>query len=327
MIVMISAKLRHFFILLFACCWIGRVAGAPISAKQSSPTVIIAMNEWASQRVLSKAVGSMISGMGDQVEYQDISVAHQWGALRQGFVHIQVEVWQSSVTDVLMKALADNWFDDLGLHDATGREDWWFPSYVLQSCPDLPDWRALNQCLEVFSEKKRRGVGVYRTGPWNPHDADLIRALKLRYRIERYAETRPLWVALKQAVEKEEPILLLNWTPNWTDVRVKGQFVEFPEYDQACELDAAWGINKDMTYDCGKPRQSQLKKVAWSGLAEHSFCAHQLVKNIQFTSDMIANASALMVADGHDENKAAQLWLKMYAHEAQQWMPKACPAP
>ncbi|OUL56165.1 ABC transporter substrate-binding protein [Pseudoalteromonas ulvae] len=322
-----SAKVISVCFMLYAISWISGVFAGATPAKKAPSTVIIAMNEWASQRVLSKAIGLMISGMGEQVEYQDISVAHQWGALRQGFVHIQVEVWQSSVTDVLVKALADKWFDDLGLHNAKGREDWWFPAYVLKLCPDLPDWRALNQCIEVFADAARADEGVYRTGPWNPHDADLIRALKLQYRIERYSGSQPLWQALKAAVTKQEPILLLNWTPNWTDVRVQGQFVEFPEYEPACELVEAWGLNKNMAYDCGKPRQSQLKKVAWSGLKKQSLCAYQLVQNMQFSSEMIANASALVVADGHAENKAAQLWLAMYANEAQQWIPKTCLAP
>jgi glycine betaine/proline transport system substrate-binding protein len=51
--------------------------------------VVIPLNNWTSQRVLSKVVGTLIQQLGEKVEYQNISAADQWGALRKGLVHLK----------------------------------------------------------------------------------------------------------------------------------------------------------------------------------------------------------------------------------------------
>lgn len=290
------------------------------------PPVVIAVNEWASQRVLSQAVGALIQQLGYPVEYQDISVEDQWGALRQGIVHVQIEVWQSSLTDVLVKGLAKGWFEDLGNHDAIGREEWWVPEYVLALCPDLPNWQALNRCAALFSTEKNPKQGVFFTGPWNVRHAELIRALNLNFRIDRLPSATPLWQKLKQAVEKNKPIVLLNWTPNWTDLYVKGQFIEFPTYEPDCELRPSWGVNSMMTHDCASPAASQIKKVVWTGTERTWPCVYQLLKNIHFSHEMIAKASALKEVDQQSEAQAAQLWLKHYQLQVAAWMSLGCTA-
>ncbi|ATC96298.1 ABC transporter substrate-binding protein [Pseudoalteromonas tunicata] len=300
------------------------VAGQIIQAQK--PVVVIAVNEWASQRVLSQAVGTLIKQLGYPVEYQDISVEDQWGALRQGIVHIQVEVWQSSVTDVLVKGLAKRWFEDLGNHDAIGREEWWVPEYVLELCPQLPDWQALNQCASLFASENNPKQGLFFTGPWNARHAELIRALNLDFRIKRLSSAMPLWQKLNYAVENKKPIVLLNWTPNWTDLYVKGQFIKFPQYEPECELNPNWGINNNMTHDCGSPEVSQIKKIAWPGLEQTSPCAYQLLKNIQFSHEMIAKASALKEVEQYSEAQAAQLWLSYYHQQVVTWLPVGCTA-
>lgn len=45
-------------------------------------------------------------------------------------------------------------------------------------------------------------------------------------------------------------------------MRIKGKFVEFPEYEEACELDPTWGQNKKMLHDCGNTKSTLLKKAA-----------------------------------------------------------------
>ncbi len=62
----------------------------------------------------------------------------------------QIEVWEGSQRDSFEKALAEGAVD-YGAHDAITREDWWYPKYVKDVCPGLPDWKALDACAAKFA--------------------------------------------------------------------------------------------------------------------------------------------------------------------------------
>ena len=286
--------------------------------------VVIPLNNWSSQRVLSIVTGNLIEQMGEQVRYQNINASDQWGALRKGIIHLQVEVWQPSMAKAFTEMVNNHFIVDLGSHSAVVIEDWWYPEYVEKQCPDLPNWQALNNCANLFASEENPLQGIYYSGPWNYSDADLIRALDLNFTIKRLANDKSLWRQLQSAMAQQQAIIMLNWSPNWTDIRVPGKFVEFPKYAAACELDPSWGLNKNLAKDCGNPANGWLKKAAWTGLEKTWPCIYQLMKRVNFTNEMIAEASALVIADGLSEEKAAQLWMKKYQKSTAAWLDFTC---
>ncbi len=291
----------------------------------SKESITLPLNNWASQRVLTYVIGDLIEQQFNHtVNYQEIGAYDQWGALRKGIVHIQIEVWQQSMGAEFSRMLAQQHIHDLGSHSAVVREEWWYPDYVEQKCAGLPNWQALNECAYLFSELPLSGKGIYYTGPWEYHDADLIRALDLDFTIERLSNEKALWHKLQQSVAEKRAIMLLNWSPNWTDVRMKGKFVEFPHFEQACESNPKWGINPYLVHDCGNLKQGWLKKVAWPGLKSKWPCVHQFIRQVDFTKDMIAEASALVIADGFDERQAANIWLEKYRKQVSDWLNTQC---
>jgi glycine betaine/proline transport system substrate-binding protein len=213
---------------------------------------------------------------------------------------------------------------DLGDHSAVGKEDWWYPDYVEEFCPGLPDWRAMNSCAEIFSTATSNNKGVYYAGPWDYGDGDIIRALELNFTIHRFKNATEVWQKLTQAIEDKQPIMLLNWTPNWTDTRVKGKFVTFPKYQPECEIDPSWGLNQHLLKDCANPSNGWLKKVVWPGLEKYSPCVFKLIRNIDLTTKMISDASALVIIDGYNEEDAAKMWLKKHHKSVEQWSTFSC---
>lgn len=286
--------------------------------------ILIPLNKWASQRVISIAIGQLIEEMNLPVEYLDISVGDQWGALQRGAVHFQIETWQPSTAKSFNKLVSNNAIVDMGTHKAVVIEDWWYPKYVEKYCPELPSWQALNKCKFLFANQSSPNKGVYYAGPWDYDDGDIIRALHLDFVIERLPDEHALWEKLNSAVAKKLPILLLNWSPNWTDKQIDGRFIQFPAYTPECELDPSWGLNKNLVKDCGNPRHGWLKKAAWPGLKEKSPCVYQLIKNISLTNIMISDASGLVVIDGYSESDAAAIWTKKYRNQLKQWQVNAC---
>ena len=287
--------------------------------------IVLPVNHWASQKLLIKIVGNKIEQLGYKVDYLPMNSTLELGALRKGFIHFQVELWQSHDDGPFMKAVSKGYVEDMGLHRAIGREDWWYPSYVKELCPGLPKWQALKKCSAIFSRQGSGSKGVYFTGPWNYRDAELIRALELNFTIERLDNAQQLWQELRAAEKNIKPIILLNWQPNWVDVRIKGDFIEFPDFEKSCEQDPSWGVNKEMTFDCGNPKVTLIKKAAWPGLKNRWPCVYQLLKKVNLTTEMIAEASALNSVDKNNEQQAITAWLAKFSDQSQDWLSFTCP--
>lgn len=147
-------------------------------ATDKKPIKILS-NNWTSQAVLSRISGKIFNSLGCPVTFYNSSVDEQWGALAHGYADIQLEVWQGTMTDQYNRLIQNGSIVDAGSHLAVTREDWWYPNYVEELCPGLPNWEALKACSELFSRPDSSGSGVYFSGPWEKPDEAKIRALEL----------------------------------------------------------------------------------------------------------------------------------------------------
>jgi hypothetical protein len=68
----------------------------PVVILDDNRPAVIALNDWASQRVLSWVIGRLLTEMKVPVVYQDIKVDDQWGAFRLALLDVQVELWQGT---------------------------------------------------------------------------------------------------------------------------------------------------------------------------------------------------------------------------------------
>lgn len=291
---------------------------------RSKDPIRVITNDWTSQIVMAHIAGMIFKKLGYQVIYSSIDTDNQWGALSRGRAHVQVEVWEGSMSEMFYRLIQLNRIIDAGNHDAKTREDWWYPAYVEELCPELPDWRALNECAHLFSDNTSQDHGIYLAGPWEKPEAARIRALGLKFRVKHLLNADELWSYLIQAVSVKKPILMFNWTPNWVEARHPGKFVEFPEYAPACETDPKWGHNPLFLYDCGNPKNGWLKKVAWSGMPEKWPCAYSTLRNINFSNQMISHVAARVDVDDLTHQTAAKEWVENHKDLWQSWIPEEC---
>lgn len=316
---------KHYPLLICLCLTLGLSLGSSHArARQSSDKVAIALNDWASQRVLSRVFGLLLEHMGVENQFYEVKVEDQWGAFGKGLVDIQVEVWQAGNGRKLQSFVNKGLVVDAGDHIATAREEWWYPQYVKPMCPGLPQWQALQKCAHLFANDKSLGKGMYYTGPWNTNEGLRIRALELNFVIKRLENDMALWLVLSRAMQAQEPIIMLNWTPNWTDTRIRGEFVEFPPFSEECITDPSWGLNQKLPNDCGNPKDGWVKKLASTRLKTEFPCAYRALQKIQFTTTMMAEAAALVISDKHSEAEAAQHWIKMYELQWLSWLAQGC---
>jgi len=283
----------------------------------------LVMNNWVTQNVVTLITAELLSKKGFTPAFVDSTSADQWYLFQRNEADIQMEVWQGTMEADFSIYKARGVIIDAGNHDASTREEWWYPDYVEELCPGLPDWKALRACSEIFSTEFSP-KGVYYAGPWEKYDHIRVQALKLDFKVIELPTEGDLWDRLYKAVNAKEPIVLFNWTPNWVEREFDGRFVEFPEYDEECESNPAWGVNKDWTWDCGNPKGGWLKKVVRTGYAEQNPCAFELIQRITFTGQALSRLAWLVEVYQYSPYNAASKWLEWNEKLWQKWLDYEC---
>ncbi len=289
----------------------------PTPASAGKPFKILTL-DWTSQIVLSHIFGRLLEKQGHQVEYINKASDSQWFMLGSELANLQVEIWEGSMAERFNDLRQRGLLIDAGNHAAQTREEWWYPEYVEEKCPGLPDWSALNACAELFAEGNDRGR--YYTGPWEKPDRARIRALQLDFSVITLKDSDALRQQLQKAVANKQPIMIFNWTPNWIEAVYPGKFIEFPVYTKACETDKSWGINKALNWDCGNPKNGWLKKAVSRHVPEQWPCAYELIRQISFTNEHISKAAALVEVDNLSVTEAADAWLQQHPDIWQPWL-------
>ncbi len=252
-----------------------------------------------------------MKAQGYNVEYKSSDTQLQFTALANDDMDFQVEVWEGSMAESFNKAVAAGAID-AGAHDAVTREDWWYPKYMNEMCPGLPDWKALDACADKLAtaETKPKGRFVGPPADWGKHYSERITALKMNLQEVAVGQAATLWAELQAAYDRKEPVVIFNWTPNFIEAKFEGQFVEFPEYAPECYSDPKWGSNPDAIYDCGAPAKGYLKKAISKSFVSKWPKAAEIIKKVNFSNPQIAAAAAMVDVDGMTPDDAAKKWIK-----------------
>lgn len=292
---------------------------------ESAEPIKLILNNWTSQVVLAHVTGELLQKMGYNVEYVPSDNQLQFQAMANGDAHMQVEVWEGTHITNFLKFVGEGTLLDAGTHLAITREEWWYPLYMEERCPGLPDWQALDACAELFATPETAPKGRYVGGPidWGKYHNERVESLGMNFHVFNVGQASTLWAELDAAYRRQEPVILFNWTPNWVEARYEGRFVDFPDYAPECWTDPSWGSNPDMLYDCGAPKTGWLKKAAWKGTQTTWPGAWRLLTMVNFTNPMIAQAAAFVDVDGMTPEDAAQAWLDNNESTWQAWVEAA----
>ena len=280
-------------------------------AQESDDPIIIPLHHWNSQIVMSHVVGNLLEKRGYHVEYIPVDPQAVYEAIRLGDVTLELEVWEEAFGQAFEEALSKGGVVEVGAHDATSREDWWYPVYMEELCPGLPDWEALNACASQLATPETSPKGRFLAGPadWLKQDQERVDALGMDFIVVNAGSASALWSELESASKRKAPIVLFNWTPNFIEAVYDGKFIEFPAYESDCKDDPAWGVNSEATHDCGNPAKGAIKKAAWQGMQEKWPGAYAIFEKVSFTNAQIAKLAALIDVDEYGPEVAAQVWL------------------
>ena len=312
--------------LLLGATMLATAAGSAFAqgVPESDDPIKMTINDWTGQEITTRVMGGVLEEMGYTVDYVQADYLAQFAGLESGDLHIAMEIWETTGKDALEKSLKTGNTVDLGETGMEAKEEWWYPAYVKEDCPGLPDWKALNDCAELFASPETSPKGRYLGGPvtWGGHDEERIEALGLDYEVIHAGTDAALLAEVQSAYQRKKPVLAWIYAPHWAPIQFEGEWVKFPEYEDACYDDPSWGENPDMAYDCGKP-YGWIKAVGWAGGEEKWPAAYEAIRNFDMTNDDMGAMIGKVDVDGMPIQTVVDEWLDAHQDTWKSWIPKS----
>lgn len=287
---------------------------------ESTQPIKLMVADWTSMLVNTEIMNIVLSTYGYNVEKVIADDSARYPGFEAGDIHIAMETWQTTQATALAASVATGKVLDLGETGMHAKEDWWYPLYMKELCPGLPDWQALKNCAAAFATPDTAPKGRYLSAPvsWGGHDRERVAALGLPFEVVNAGTDAGLIAELKSAYERKAPIMLWIYVPHWVPKVFEGEFVQFPAWEDQCANDPAWGVNPNATYDCGKP-EGWIKKMGWAGGEKVWPCAYDIVRNFTINNETVSDLVYQVDVEGKSVEDVAMQWAKDNESTWRQW--------
>ena len=296
---------------------------AALAEPESKDPIKLTLHDWTGQLITTHLMAEALKQAGYNVELVPADYLAQFAGLKTGDLHVAMEMWETTGRDAMDEATATGQVENLGETGMQAVEEWWYPLYMKEKCPGLPNWEALKEpaCAEAFATAETAPKGRYLGAPvtWGGFDDERVEALDLPYEVVHAGTDAALFAELESAYQRQAPILLWVYAPHWSQTKYEGEWVEFPKFEKACYEDPSWGSNPDMAHDCGKPR-GPIWKVAWSGVKDKWPGAYEAIKAFNIDNDEMAKMIAAVDLEGRKLEDVVAEWMKANEDRWGQWI-------
>jgi glycine betaine/proline transport system substrate-binding protein len=295
---------------------LGFAAAGPASAAapESKDPIKIALFDWTSVNVNAKILGDILQKLGYNVDYVIADyLSSLTTGLTTGDIDVGLEFWDTTAGDAMKASDATGKTVRLGALGPKAKEEWWYPIYMKEKCPGLPDWHALldPKCAEAFSTPETAPKGRYLGGPltWGGFDDERIQALGLPFEVVHAGTDAAMFAELDSAEARKAPIMLWIYSPHWAPAKYEGEWVQFPEYTPECY--------EQKKYNCGKPH-GEIWKYGWGGMKDKWPVAYNVAKNFTMDTKELGLLAGEVDLQGKSIDDVAAAWVA--ANEAK-WKP------
>jgi glycine betaine/proline transport system substrate-binding protein len=119
---------------------------------ESKDPIKLTLHDWTGQLITTRIMGEVLKKAGYNIEYVQADYIAQFAGLKTGDLHVAMEIWETTGRDAMDEATATGNVENLGETGMQAIEEWWYPSYMKEKCPGLPNWGSAQ------GRKMRRGV-------------------------------------------------------------------------------------------------------------------------------------------------------------------------
>lgn len=294
---------------ILAAVALGWAAGAHAAAESQDP-IRLTLHDWTGHLVTTHIMAETLKRAGYNVELVPADYIAQFAGLKTGDLHVAMEMWETTGREAMDEATATGRVENLGETGMLAVEEWWYPAYMKEVCPGLPDWRALNACAGKFATPETAPKGRYLGGPvtWGGFDDERVEALGMDFEVVHAGTDAALFAELESAYQRKAPIVLWVYAPHWSQTKYAGEWVEFPPYSPECYNDPSVGLNPDLAYDCAKPR-GPIWKVAWAGVKDKWPGAYAAISAFRISNDEMSAMIARIDLEGQDLAAVVADWM------------------
>lgn len=270
---------------------------------------------------ITNVFGQVLSKAGYNVEYVKTDYSAHFTALEFGDIDASPAAW-SSVKEQIDKAVASGQVEKIGDVGVQVKEGLWYPSYVAQLCPGLPDWKALlkPECVKALSTPESEGKINFLGVP-----ADIIgpvetaQALKFDIKITQPGSLGTMIATMQGDIQKKVPVIGYGFVPHWLYGSDAGHFIDLPAFEQACYDDPAWGPNPEATRDCAPP-EGFIYKLVNKTFEGKEPLAIDIMKKLKLSTDDVAKAIKAQDVDGKAADAVATDWMQQNASVWGAWI-------
>lgn len=286
---------------------------AAAEAPESQEPIKVALFDWTSANLNATILGGILQRLGYNVEYVTADyLSSITTGLTNGDLTVALEYWDTTAQEAMRAADATGQTENIGMLGPKAKEEWWYPLYMKEKCPGLPNWEALKdpKCAEAFTTPETTPKGRYLAGPatWGGFDEERVKALGVPFEVVRAGTDAAMFAELDSAYQRQAPIMLWIYSPHWAPAKYEGEWVEFPEYAAECYADPKWGGNPDLAYDCGKPH-GDIWKYAWVEMKNTWPVAYRVAKNFAIDGKELNLLSGQIDLENKSIEEVAEAWV------------------
>lgn len=297
-------------------------SGEALAAAQSQDSVRLAVVSAPDADFITNVFGTLLKKAGYNIQYVHTDYTAQFTAIELGDLEISPAIWSSS-PELIAAALASGSVTKVGSVGVKIRETWWYPNYVAELCPGLPDWKALKDpaCIKALSNPETDGKINYLGTPadFDADDERRIAALGLDVHITLPGTMAAMVATMQGAIERKKPIIGFGFVPHWLYGSGVGTFVDFPPYEDACRSDPAWGVNPDLVGDCALPTGDIIELIN-NDFAKREPNVTDLLKKFVLTNDDVAWGILKQDKGGLTPEAAAAEWISTNEKKWSPWL-------
>lgn len=286
------------------------------------------LHDNSSSAVQSQLYAAVLRAFGGNVHITNLNdYGSTFAILSKAKNYVDPEMWTGSAPDLVKKYIVDAKSVDLfeaSDVDKTAAEGWYVPTYVIKgdpargikpSCPGLPDWHALKDCVDVFKTADSGGKGQYLSGAksWEPAYGDYarIKNLGLNYTVAFAGSEAALQAEWTRAEEQGKPLLALMWSPHYVTAKYDLTRIVFPPYTPGC-----WGEGKTYACDWGPLNVDKLTSAGFRG---NYPAAAKVLDNYNLTGKQLGEMMTQMVDSGKPADQVVADWMKRNPSVWQAW--------
>jgi glycine betaine/proline transport system substrate-binding protein len=280
------------------------------SIPESDDPIVLSKLDWTGQFVTTEVAAEILRRMGYNVQVLQTTQVPMIDAMKEGTITASMENWYQALAPRYEEATEAGELIKLGPTGLDGSEGWYYPAYLEEQCPGLPDWRSLRDCAEIFATPETAPNGRVLDYPaeWNPDAQQWIDALELDLVAVSSGGEGSTAAELRSATARQAPILLQWWEPTWIATEFNLKQVRLDEDGEACQRAEEAGVDTRKSFDC-TGGTIEIAKLAWPGLEEKWPAAFRLLNEFTMTNEWQGPMAMAVETENRSPEEVASEWV------------------